>query len=133
MPEADTTTVTVAEPDLVESACEVAVTVIFAGFGTVAGAVYTPVAEIVPLLAPPLTLQVTAVFIVPVTVAVKVTVWPISTVLFDAVTVTEMRLDGGAVLLPPPQALTKKMIDRKNSPMAARVMNVPWGDYPSLN
>jgi hypothetical protein len=133
MPEADATTVTVAEPDLVESACEVAVTVTFAGVGTVAGAVYTPVAEIVPLLGPPLTLQVTAVFIVPVTVAVKVTVWPIITVLFDAVTFTEMRPDGGAVLLPPPQALTNKMMDRKNSPMAARVMNVPWGDYPSLN
>jgi hypothetical protein len=32
------------------------------------------------------------------------------------------------VVLPPPQALINKMIDRNNSPMAARVMNVPWGD-----
>jgi hypothetical protein len=39
MPEDDVTTVTVAEPDLVESACEVAITVTFGGFGTVAGAV----------------------------------------------------------------------------------------------
>lgn len=51
------TTVTVKEPDLVVSACEVAVTVTLAGFGTVAGAVYTPIFEIVP---PPVTLQVTA-------------------------------------------------------------------------
>ena len=65
------TTVTVAEPDLVVSAWEVAVTVTFAGLGTVAGAVYTPIDEIVP---PPLTLQVTAWLFVPVTVALKVNV-----------------------------------------------------------
>jgi hypothetical protein len=39
MPEVDATSVTVAEPDLVGSACDVAETVTFAGFGTVAGAV----------------------------------------------------------------------------------------------
>jgi hypothetical protein len=32
------------------------------------------------------------------------------------------------VVPPPPQPLLNKMIDRKNSPVAARVMNVPWGD-----
>ena len=39
MLEDDATTVTVAEPDLVGSACEVAITVTLGGFGTVAGAV----------------------------------------------------------------------------------------------
>ena len=77
---------------------------------------------------PPLTLQVTAMFVVPVTFAVKVNVWPTTTVLFGAVTDTEMRLDGGAVVPPPEQPLKHKMIDRKNSPVAARVMDVPWGD-----
>jgi hypothetical protein len=32
------------------------------------------------------------------------------------------------VLLPPPQPVLNKMMDKKNSPVAARVMNVPWGD-----
>jgi hypothetical protein len=85
------------------------------------------VVEIVPLLAPPLTLQVTAVFVVPVTVAVKVNVWPTTTVVFGAVTFTVIRLEG-EVALPPPQLLTKRMIARKTSPTAARIMNVPWGD-----
>src|SRR4029077_18021137 len=50
-------TITVAGEDFVESACEVAVTVTCAGFGTVAGAVYSPELEMVPLAAPPATLQ----------------------------------------------------------------------------
>jgi hypothetical protein len=132
MPVADETTVTVAEPDLVGSACEVAITVTFAGFGTIAGAVYTPADEIVPLLAPPLTLQVTAVFVVRVTVAVKVNVLLTATVLCGALTVTVMTVAGGAVL-PPPQPLLIKMMDRKNSPMAARVINIPWRGLTFLN
>lgn len=67
--------VTTALLDLVESAFEVAVTVTCAGVGTAAGAVYRPVDEIVPQVAPeqpvPAKLQVTAVFVVPVTVAVN--------------------------------------------------------------
>jgi hypothetical protein len=55
---------TVAEPDSVESAWLVAVTVTEAGLGTVAGPVYSPEEEIVPsVLFPPatsFTLQVTA-------------------------------------------------------------------------
>jgi hypothetical protein len=128
MPEAEATTVTVAEPDLVESAWEVAVTVTFAGLGTVVGAVYTPLDVMVPLLAPPPTLQVTAVLVVPVTFAVKFNDWPTTTVVFAAVTVTVVRVDGGAVVLPPPQPLLNKMIDRKNSAVAARFMNFPWED-----
>ncbi len=43
---------TAAEPDLEESATEVALTVIVGGLGTMAGAVYFPVESIVPQLAP---------------------------------------------------------------------------------
>jgi hypothetical protein len=53
----------VAEPVFVESACEVAVTVTFVAAGGTAGAVYTPLGEIVPVTAlpptTPLTSQVT--------------------------------------------------------------------------
>ena len=125
MPEADPTTITVKEPDFVVSACEVAVIVTFAGFGTVAGAVYAPVEVIVPLPEPPLTLQVTVVLVVPVTDAVRVSVWPTTKVLCGAVTVTDTRVDGGAVVLPPPQPLPNKMTPEKNSHRACRVMNVP--------
>jgi hypothetical protein len=79
--------------------------------------------EIVP---PPVTLQVTAWLFVPVTVAVKVNVLPTATVFCGAVTVT-LRLDGGVVLLLPEQPPKIKII-KKNSPVVARVMNVPWKD-----
>jgi hypothetical protein len=73
-----TVTVTLADPDLVESACDTAVTVTVAGFGTFAGAVYTPLGEIDPVVAPfppvvPFTCHVTAKFVVFVTVAEKTT------------------------------------------------------------
>jgi hypothetical protein len=61
---------------LVESAADTAVTVTTAGEGTVIGAAYTPVAEIMPTAAlppaTPLTLQFTTVFEDPLTVAVNV-------------------------------------------------------------
>jgi hypothetical protein len=67
--------VTTAAADLVGSAWAKAVTVTVAGVGTAAGAVYTPVVEMAPLIASPpitpLTCQVSAVFAVPVTVAVN--------------------------------------------------------------
>jgi len=76
--------VTAAEADLVGSATLVAVTVTVEGVGTAAGAVYTPVAGVtVPSMespfSTPLTVQVTAVFAVPVTVGVKVCVAPTNT------------------------------------------------------
>jgi hypothetical protein len=76
---------------------------------------------------------VTAWLFVPVTVAVKVNVWPTATVLCGADTVTLTRLDGGAVLLLPEQPLKNKMISKKNSPVAARFMDVPWEGLTSLN
>jgi hypothetical protein len=77
------TTVTVAEADLVVSACEVAFTVTVGGAGTEAGAVYRPALVIAPQAAPaqpaPAILQVTAVFAVPVTVALNCRLAPVST------------------------------------------------------
>ena len=76
--------VTAAEADLVGSATLVAVTVTVAGVGTAAGAVYTPVVAFTVTtvefpFSSPFTVQVTAVFAVPVTVGVKVCVAPTNT------------------------------------------------------
>jgi hypothetical protein len=75
--------VTVAEADLVASACETAVTVTVAGLGTLAGALKTPAVEIVPVVAfppvTPFTCQVTAVLVVFCTVAAKVCDAPVVT------------------------------------------------------
>ncbi len=68
-------TVIAADANFVASACNATVTVTIAGLGTCAGAVYTPEALIVPVVAEPptalFTSQLTAVFVVPVTVSVK--------------------------------------------------------------
>ena len=70
---ATATMATLAEADLVGSATLVAFTVTVAGEGMLAGGTYKPAAEIVPHAAPlqpePLSLQVTAVFELPVTFA----------------------------------------------------------------
>ena len=67
------TIATVADADLVGSETLFAMTVTVAGDGIVEGAVYSPVEEIVPQVAPlqpvPDTVQITAVFDVPVTEA----------------------------------------------------------------
>jgi len=88
-----------AEPDFVESAWLVAVICIVAGDGRSTGAVYTPPDVIVPSVAfppsAPLTLQLTAVSVVFVTVAVKVA-WPPSTTdPFIGFTVTAIAGDEG--------------------------------------
>jgi hypothetical protein len=76
-------TVTVADADLVLSAVEVATTLTRAGLGTVPGAVYKPLVEMVPQPLPeqpaPLRLHVTAVFVVFITVAVNCCVFPATT------------------------------------------------------
>jgi len=80
--------------DLVGSATEVAVTDTCGGLGTTDGAVYSPLADIVPQVAPvqplPATLQDTAVFIALVTVAVNCWWPPVSScvVTGEIVTVT---------------------------------------------
>jgi hypothetical protein len=93
-------TVTVADPDLGEFACEVAMTLTVAGFGTVDGAVYSPPLEIVPFDAPPLTLQVTAMFDVPVTVAVNCSVFPVATLALAGATETVIVLVGVWLAVP---------------------------------
>jgi hypothetical protein len=69
------TMATVADADFVESAWDTAVTVTVLGFGIFAGAVYSPLEEIVPTVEfPPawlFTSHMTAVFDVPVTVTVN--------------------------------------------------------------
>ena len=72
--------VTTADPDLKGAACDTAVTITVAGFGTAAGAVYIPAAEIVPCVgsppAAPFTCQVSPPLAAPVTVAENGCVWP---------------------------------------------------------
>lgn len=98
------TTVTMAEPDAAESAWATAVTETVAGLGIEAGAVYSPVAEIVPTVllpaATPATLQFTAVVLVPVTVAVNCRILFVATSAVGGETLTVI----GAALweLPPP-------------------------------
>jgi len=81
-----------AVPEELGDAVLVAVIITVAGDGTVAGAEYNPVAEIVPtaLLPPgrPLTLQFTVVVVVPVTVAVNCCVEPVWIVLAAGATLT---------------------------------------------
>jgi hypothetical protein len=88
------TIVTVAEADRDTSICEEAFTITAAGDGTEEGAVYKPVELIVPQLDPeqpaPLTLQSTAVFVLPVTLVWNCC-WPLTanvTLAGEIVTVT---------------------------------------------
>jgi hypothetical protein len=102
-------TAKVAVPDFVASAWLVAVTCTVAGDGRSAGAVYTPAVVIVPSAAfppaTPLTLQLTAMSVVFLTVAAKVTWLPSTTVPLAGVTLTTIEAaeggggaEGGAAL-----------------------------------
>src|ERR1019366_1561302 len=87
-----TAIITVAEPERVGSAWEVALTVTLEGAGCVDGAVYSPLCDTVPQDAPPhpipLTPPVTAVLLVPVTCALNCWVRVTTTVAEDGETVT---------------------------------------------
>ena len=98
--------VTVAEPDFVVSACNVAITVTCAGFGTLAGAVYSPVEEIAPFDVPPATLHVTAPLVFPMTLEVNCCVPPVATVAVAGKTLTDIGV--GGVELPPPHPPAKQ-------------------------
>jgi hypothetical protein len=104
-PPEDATMVTVAEADFEVSAWLVAVIVTVLGEGTTAGAVYRPEVVIVPTVEfPPTTLftdQVTAVFDVPVTVAVNCCVAETGTETDGGLMVMET-VTGGVVDPPPP-------------------------------
>lgn len=83
-------TVTGADANFVASAWEVAVTLTCGGLGTVDGAVYKPEFVIVPLDTPPPTLHVTALLVVPATVAVNCCVFPTPTLALGGAMVTEI-------------------------------------------
>ena len=85
--------VMVAEPDLVVSACDVAVTVTVFGVFRVAGVEYRPLLSTVP---GPDVVQVTALLVVPFTVAVNCCVAPRITVGVAGVTLT---VTTGAVMV----------------------------------
>lgn len=117
-------TVTVAEPDLVESAVELAVMVAVPG----PAGVNTPAA----LIAPALTVHVTALLKlpVPVTVAVHWEVWLNWMVkgLQDTETEVMAGLGGGAVLLPPPppQPLAEhNMVTKKSKKIIEALPPIP--------
>ena len=87
-------TVTVATLDFVGSAAEVAVIETKAGVGTVGGAVYKPLEEMLPQVAPlqpvPLTLHDTAVLAFPLTVAVNCWLAPIKSFAVAGETLTDI-------------------------------------------
>ena len=92
------TTVSCADPDALVDATEVATTLKVAGEGTVDGAVYTPELLIEPHPeVHPDKLQVTAVFVVPVTLAVNCCCFPVDTCAVDGDTETET--DEAAVMV----------------------------------
>lgn len=116
--------VTVAVSDFALSACEIAFTVTLPPVGTVAGAVYKPVALIVPKLAALAELldklQVTAVFVVPVTVAVNCCVWPVCTETVFGVTATITGGGGFVPLVCPVQAASKIASGARSNSIALR-------------
>src|SRR5580704_17877960 len=119
--------VSVADPDLVGSFCEVAVIVTCAGAGTVAGAVYKPVLEIVPFALPPATLQFTAVLNVCNTVAVICCVVP--TTRFTPLGATLTEITRPAVPLLQPASITKTATIGSAQ---TRLMKVPTGSIYTL-
>src|SRR5580693_5613915 len=92
--------VTVAVPVFVESFSDVAMITTCAGVGTVVGAVYKPVLEIVPFALPPDTVQVTAVLNVSCTVALNCCVFPITMFTPVGSTLTETTFPAVPVLQP---------------------------------
>jgi hypothetical protein len=108
-------------------ACVTAVIVTVFGVGIVAGGVYKPVAEIVPVALPPpatpFTCQLTAVLLVFVTAAVNCTVDP-----SRACAVPEIVTAGfavGAGLPPPPEQPAAKLTKPKQSNPAALLWPIP--------
>ncbi len=113
-----------AEPDFVVSAWETAVIVTVAGLGGFVGALYRPAESIVPTVVGsppvmPLTCQVTAVFVVPVTVAVNCTEPPTDTLTGLGVTLTVIPGGGGGPELPPPLQESKPRESRSSANVSA--------------
>ncbi len=119
--------------DFVESATEIALTVIVAGLGSTGGAVYIPPAEMVPWAASPpvtpLTCHVTAVFAALLTVAENVWVAPVCTVALAGDTLTEM-IDGGVWPPPLPELAHACKKPETMSRPTKRVSEVRWHRKP---
>jgi len=117
---------------LVVSAWETAVTVTVAGFGTVLGAVYKPPVVIVPTVAfppaTPFTCQFTAIFVVPVTVAVNCCVWP-GVKFTDAGETLTVITTGGGPLLPLPQEIRNGTSEAQAISKSPRRMDNPFEDW----
>ena len=120
---------TIAEPESDVFAEETAVTVTVAGLGMELGAVYNPLALMVPavVLPPgvPFTCQVTAVFVVPVTVARNCIVEPGLTVAEAGVTVTVIGAGGG--LLPPQEPKSRETARPGMSKTVGRMRSLTRG------
>lgn len=101
------------------SACDTAVTVTAAGFGTLAGAVNNPVAEMNPTVevppVTPFTVQVTAVFVELVTVIVNCCVNPVVTDA-DVGEMAKVTVDVDVELLLPPHAASTARIRNTTTP-----------------
>ena len=112
-------TVTCADVVTEVSACDVAVTVTVAGFGTLLGAVYNPAVEMNPTVAvppvTPFTVQVTAVFVVLVTVIVNCCVNPVVTDA-DVGEMARVTVVVDVELLLPPQAASTARIRNTTTP-----------------
>ena len=93
-------TMTVADPDWAGVRVEVAVMVAMPPVGTVDGAVYTPVAEMLPALA----VQVTAVekAPVPITVEEQLRLWPVPMLVGVQVMATEVTVGGSRLTVAVP-------------------------------
>jgi len=117
------TIVTIADEERDEFVDKTAATVTVAGLGTELGAVYSPVAVMVPDVelppAVPLTFQVTAAFVVPVTTAANCFVCPGLTVAEAGVTVIVI---GVVVVPPPPQEAKNGRMTRPGMRKNARDM-----------
>jgi hypothetical protein len=120
--------VTVALPFIELFACDVAVIGTCGALGIAAGAVYSPACVMLPLDAPPLTAQVTFVFVVPDTMALNCCVLFTATLAVAGAIVTEIDDDGLLVAAQP--AMTVITHVRAQTVSARRIISCPEGWVP---
>ena len=89
---------------------------------------YSPALEIVPFEAPPATLQVTAVFDVPLTVAVNGCIWPTATLAAEGE--TETATEGlGDVLAQPSNQTQTQLRPLKNDALRMKILTEGRGPH----
>jgi hypothetical protein len=91
--------------------------------------VYSPVLEMVPFEAPPATLQVTAVFDVPVTLAVNCCVLPTATLTVEGETETATEVLGGDVLAQPSNKTQTQLRPLKNDAHRMKILTEGQGPH----